>query len=336
MNPIRKIIEQAKRDPKRIALPEGEDERVLRASEILVREGIAYPVLIGDEEKLGKLAQEIGCSLEGVEIVNPRRFPDMKGYISEYLRVRPDASEAVARRLMRRSLYFAAMMVRVGDCDGMIGGVASITAAVIRAAHLVIGLREGFTIPSSFFIMYVDGCPYGEDGAFIYADAGVNVDPSPQELAEIAVASAQSARELLGWEPKVAMLSFSTRGSAAHPLADKVIEALKIAREKAPDLLIDGEFQADTAIVPEVAARKVKGESPVAGRANVLIFPDLNAGNIAYKLTQYLAGAEAYGPLFQGFSKPVNDLSRGASVQDIVGVIAVTVVQGQKSQREIG
>ena len=336
MSPIRKIIEQAKRDPKRIALPEGEDERVLRASEILVREGIAYPVLVGDEEKLGKLAQEIGCSLEGVEIVNPGKFPDMKGYISEYLRVRPDASEAVARRLMRRSLYFAAMMVRVGDCDGMIGGVASITAAVIRAAHLVIGLREGFTIPSSFFIMYVDGCPYGEDGAFIYADAGVNVDPSPQELAEIAVASAQSARELLGWEPKVAMLSFSTRGSAAHPLADKVIEALKIAKEKAPDLLIDGEFQADTAIVPEVAARKVKGESSVAGRANVLIFPDLNAGNIAYKLTQYLAGAEAYGPLFQGFSKPVNDLSRGASVQDIVGVVAVTVVQGQKSQREIG
>lgn len=336
MSPIHKIIEQAKRDPKRIALPEGEDERVLRAAEILVKEGIARPVLVGDEEKLGRLADEIGCSLEGVEIVNPAKFPEMKGYISEYLRVRPDASEAVARRLMRRSLYFAAMMVRVGDCDGMIGGVASITAAVIRAAHLVIGLREGFTIPSSFFIMYVDGCPYGEDGAFIYADAGVNVDPSPQDLAEIAVASARSAKELLGWEPRVAMLSFSTKGSAVHPLADKVIEALKIAKEKAPDLLIDGEFQADTAIVPEVAARKVKGESPVAGRANVLIFPDLNAGNIAYKLTQYLAGAEAYGPLFQGFSKPVNDLSRGASVQDIVGVVAVTVVQGQRVRRGKG
>lgn len=330
MSPILKIIEQAKKEPKRIALPEGEDERVLRASELLVKEGIAYPVLVGDERKLRKLAEETGCSLDGIEIVNPATFPDIERYISQYLEVRPDASEAVAKRLMRRALYFAAMMVRVGDCDGMIGGVASITAAVIRAAHLVIGLREGFTIPSSFFIMYVEDCPYGEDGAFIYADAGVNVDPSPQELAEIAVASAQSARELLGWEPRVAMLSFSTKGSAAHPLADKVIEALKLARERVPDLLIDGEFQADAAIDPEVAGRKLKEESPVAGKANVLIFPDLNSGNIAYKLTQYLAGAEAYGPIFQGFSRPVNDLSRGASVQDIVGVVAVTVVQGQR------
>lgn len=330
MSPIARIIEQAKRDPRRIALPEGEDERVLRAAEKLVEEGIARPVLVGDEGKLRSLAEEIGCSLEGVEIVDPSKFPRMDEYVARYVEGRPDASEKVARRLMRRPLYFAAMMVKAGDCDGMVGGVASITAAVIRAAGLVIGLREGFSIPSSFFIMHIEGCPYGENGSFIYADAGVNVDPSPQELAEIAIASAQSARELLGWEPRVAMLSFSTKGSAAHPLVDKVLEALKIAKEKAPDLMIDGEFQADAAIVPEIAKRKVKEESPVAGRANVLIFPDLNSGNIAYKLTQYLAGAEAYGPIFQGFSKPVNDLSRGASVQDIIGVVAVTVVQAQR------
>lgn len=330
MSPIARIIERAKRDPKRIALPEGEDERVLRAAERLVEEGIARPVLVGDEGRLRGLAKEIGCSLEGVEIVDPSKFPRMDEYVAKYVEGRPEASEKVARRLMRRPLYFAAMMVKAGDCDGMVGGVASITAAVIRAAGLVIGLREGFSIPSSFFIMHIEGCPYGEGGSFIYADAGVNVDPSPQELAEIAIASARSAKELLGWEPRVAMLSFSTKGSAAHPLVDKVLEAVRIAREKAPDLMIDGELQADAAIVPEIARRKVKGESPVAGRANVLIFPDLNSGNIAYKLTQYLAGAEAYGPIFQGFSKPVNDLSRGASVQDIIGVAAITVVQAQK------
>ena len=184
-------------------------------------------------------------------------------------------------------------------------------------------------MPSSFFIMVIPNSQYGENGVLIYADAGVNEEPTATQLAEIALASADSARTLLGWQPRVAMLSFSTKGSAVHALVDKVIEATKIAKERAPDLLIDGELQADTALVPEIARRKIKGESDVAGKANILIFPDLNAGNIAYKLTQYLAHAEAYGPLLQGFAKPVNDLSRGASVEDIVGVTAITVVEAQ-------
>ena len=220
-------------------------------------------------------------------------------------------------------------MVGAGDVSGMVAGCTSLTATVVKASQLMVGLGEGIFPPSSFFVMSVPDSPYGEGGDFIYADAGVNPDPTPEELAEIAVLSAQSARDMLGWEPKVAMLSFSTKGSAGHKLVDKVIEATKLAREMAPDLAIDGEFQLDSAIVPSVAERKVKEESAVAGKANILIFPDLNAGNIGYKMTQYLAKAEAYGPILQGFAKPVNDLSRGASVEDIVGVMAFTSVQAQ-------
>jgi len=239
-------------------------------------------------------------------------------------------TKGMAEKLLRRTLYYSAMMVTAGDAKGMVAGCTSLTATVVVASQLMIGLREGISSPSSFFIMSVPDCPYGENGNFIYADAGVNPDPTPQELAEIAIASAQSAIDL-GWQPRIAMLSFSTKGSANHKRVDKVIEATKIAKEMAPDLMIDGEFQLDSAIVPQVAERKVKEPSDVAGRANILIFPDLDAGNISYKITQYLAKAEAYGPLLQGFNKPVNDLSRGASVDDIVGVIAFTSVQAQKA-----
>jgi len=327
MNLIEQFKNKAREKPMRIVFPESTEERILKAAEMSLKEKIASPIILGNEEKIQDKANEIDVNLDGIEIINPTRSPKMSEYTSAYCESR-DVTEGVAKRILRRELYFGAMMVNVGDCDGMVAGSINTTATVVTAGNLV-GMKEGFTAPSSFFIMVVPDCPYGEDGVLIYADAGVNEEPTTEELAEIALASADSARTLLGWEPRVAMLSFSTKGSAAHPLLKKVIEATAIAQERAPDLLIDGELQSDTALVPEIAQRKIKGESAVAGKANILIFPDLNAGNIAYKLTQYLAGAEAYGPLLQGFAKPVNDLSRGASVEDIVGVTAITVVEAQ-------
>ncbi|MFQ6044142.1 MAG: phosphate acetyltransferase [Candidatus Poribacteria bacterium] len=327
MNLIEQFKNRAKEKPMRIVFPEGDEDRILRAAEISFKEKIAYPVILGDEDKIRGQADDIDVNLDGIEIVNPARSPKMAEYASAYCDSR-GVAEGVAKRILRRTLYFGAMMVNVGDCDGMVAGSKNTTATVVTAGNLV-GMKEGFTAPSSFFIMVIPNCPYGENGALIYADAGVNEEPTATQLAEIALASADSARTLLGWQPRVAMLSFSTKGSAAHPLVDKVIEAMKIAKERAPDLLIDGELQADTALVPEIAQKKIKGESDVAGKANILIFPDLNAGNIAYKLTQYLAGAEAYGPILQGFAKPISDLSRGASVEDIVGVTAITVVKAQ-------
>ncbi len=333
MKPIDRIKEQARKSLQRIVLAEGEEERAIRAAAICRKDGIVSPVMLGNEERIKELARLSGVDLDGIDIIDPDFSPEMEKYISLYIEARGGkrVTKEMAKRLLKRPLYFGAMMVRAGDVKGMVAGCMSLTATVIKASELIIGLKEGVSAPSSFFVMSVPDCPYGEDGNFIYADAGVNPDPTPEELAEVAVLSARNAQSLLGWEPRVAMLSFSTKGSAGHKLVDKVIEATKLAREMAPELAIDGEFQLDAAIVPGVAERKVKDESDVAGRANVLIFPDLNAGNIGYKLTQYLAKAEAYGPLFQGFAMPVNDLSRGASVEDIVGVMAFTNLQAQAS-----
>ncbi|HGJ66713.1 TPA: phosphate acetyltransferase [bacterium] len=332
MRLIDEIKEKAKKNPQNIVLAEGEDERTIRASIIALNEGIAIPVMVGDKQKIMAIADPLGISLDGIEIIDPKSSPNIDRYSEIYMESRGDRriTKGMAEKLLRRTLYYSAMMVTAGDAKGMVAGCTSLTATVVVASQLMIGLREGISSPSSFFIMSVPDCPYGENGNFIYADAGVNPDPTPQELAEIAIASAQSAIDL-GWQPRIAMLSFSTKGSANHKRVDKVIEATKIAKEMAPDLMIDGEFQLDSAIVPQVAERKVKEPSDVAGRANILIFPDLDAGNISYKITQYLAKAEAYGPLLQGFNKPVNDLSRGASVDDIVGVIAFTSVQAQKA-----
>lgn len=336
MRLIDKIKEKAKIKRTKIVLAEGEDERTVKAAQIALNEGLAELVMLGNADRIKSLAREIGFDLGKIEIIDPETAPIEK-YIKLYIESRSESgkrvTEGMAEKLIRRSLYFGAAMVSAGDVDGMVAGCSSLTATVVKASQLMIGLREGISAPSSYFIMSVPNCPYGEDGNFIYADAGVNPDPTPQELAEIAVLSAYTARDLLGWDPRVAMLSFSTKGSAAHHRIDKVIEATKLAKEMAPDISIDGEFQFDAAIIPEVAQRKVKEPSPVAGRANVLIFPDLDAGNISYKLTQYLAKAEAYGPLLQGFAKSVNDLSRGASADDIVGVIAVTSLQAQISSQ---
>ncbi len=327
------IFERAKKYSSKIILPEPEDKRILKAAVKASKLGIAKPILVGSEKTIFESAKDLGLDINAVKIVEPDE-ETLDRYAEEYLKIRgmPEKKKRVVLHIVKRSLYFGAMMVHLSEADGMVAGAVNTTANVIRAASLVIGLQEGISTPSSFFLMEIPRFEGGEDGNLLFADCAVNIDPSPDELAEIAIATARSAKWLLDWEPRVAMLSFSTKGSASHELVDKVVKATNIAKTKEPNLLIDGELQADAALIPSVAKRKVKGGSPVAGKANILIFPDLNAGNIAYKLVQRLAKANAYGPILQGFSRPVSDLSRGATVEDIVGVIGIiSVIAGSMS-----
>lgn len=330
MNFIDTIKERAKTDIKTIVLPETEDVRVLKAAEMVIKEGFANIILIGNEETTKKLANENNINIEGITIVNPVTSDKYEEYSNKFFELRQKKGVSIekARETMLNNVYFGMMMVKCGDADGLVSGAAHSTADTLRPALQILKTAEGTKLVSAFFLMVVPNCEYGENGTFIFSDAGLNANPTSEELSEIAISSAKSFEQLVQKESKVAMLSYSTYGSAKSELVDKVVEATELVKQKAPLLQVDGELQLDAAIVKEIGEKKAPS-SKVAGYANTLIFPDLNAGNIGYKLVQRLAKAEAYGPLCQGIAKPVNDLSRGCSSEDIVGVVAITAVQSQ-------
>ncbi len=330
MNFIDTIKERAKKDIKTIVLPETEDIRTLQATEKVLKEGFANIVLIGNVEKTKELANKNQISIEGAKIIDPSKSEKYDEYVNKFFELRQKKGVSIekAKETMLNNVYFGMMMVKCGDADGLVSGAAHSTADTLRPALQILKTAEGTKLVSAFFLMVVPNCEYGENGTFIFSDAGLNANPTSDELSEIAISSAKSFRQLVEKEPKVAMLSYSTYGSAKSDLIDKVVNATELVKEKEPSLQVDGELQLDAAIVKEIGEKKAPG-STVAGHANTLIFPDLNAGNIGYKLVQRLAKAEAYGPLCQGIAKPVNDLSRGCSSDDIVGVVAITSVQAQ-------
>ena len=326
---IDEIKTKAKADLKPIVLPETEDVRTYEAAEAILKEGTAKLVLIGSEEEVAK--NKGNFDISGAQIVDPAKSEKTESYIAKLveLRQKKGMTEEQARELLLTNYpYYGVMMVKMGDADGMVSGACHSTADTLRPCLQILKTKPGTKLVSAFFIMVVPDCEMGENGTFVFGDCGLNQNPSPEELAAIAISSAESFKQLVGAEPRVAMLSHSSMGSAKHDDVTKVVEAVKIAKAEAPDLMLDGELQLDAAIVPSVGASKAP-QSPVAGKANVLIFPDLDAGNIGYKLVQRLAKAEAYGPMTQGIAAPVNDLSRGCSAKDIEGVVAITAVQCQ-------
>lgn len=330
MSFIEEMKNKARTNIKTIALPEATDIRVLEAADTILKEGFANVVLLGDNDEILKIANENGFDLSLATIINPVKSDKYEEYVDVFYELRKlkGVDYNKAKEMIKDPVYFGMMMVKQGDCDGLVSGAIHSTADTLRPALQILKTAPNTKLVSAFFLMVVPDCEFGENGTFVFSDCGLNANPNAEELSEIAISSAKSFKQLAGKEAKVAMLSYSTYGSAKSESTDKVIEATNLVREKMPKLLVDGELQLDAAIVPQIAKSKAPG-SLVAGQANTLIFPNLDAGNIGYKLTQRLAKAEAYGPLCQGIAKPVNDLSRGCSSKDIVGVVAITCMQAQ-------
>ena len=329
MGVMETIKARAKADKKTIILPESMDNRTFKAAEAVLKEGLANIIIIGTPEQIA--ANKGDCDITGATIIDPNTYEKTQAYEDLFVELRKSKGlthEEARKTMLSDYAYYGCLMIKSGDADGMVSGACHSTANTLRPCLQLIKTKPGTKLVSAFFLMEVPNCEYGENGTFVFADCGLEQNPDPEKLAAIALSSAESFKMLVGAEPKVAMLSHSTKGSAKHADVDKVVEATRLAKEQAPDLMLDGEMQLDAAIVPSVGESKAPG-SPVAGHANVLVFPDLDAGNIGYKLVQRLAKADAFGPMCQGIAAPVNDLSRGCSWQDIVGVVAITAVQAQ-------
>ncbi len=332
---INRLKAKAKSNKKRIVLPEGYEERTLRAADAVLEEGFASIILIGNPEDIHSEGVRLGLkNLYKASVIDPMDHPKKEEYVNLLLSLRKSKglTEDQARILVTNPLYLSVLMIKNGDADGEVAGADNATGDVLRPAFQIVKTKPGISVVSGAFIMVLKDKQFGEDGILVFADGAVHPDPNSDELAEIAVASGYTARDIVGIEPRVALLSFSTKGSAKHEMVDKVIRATEKARQMAPDMIIDGELQVDAALVPEIG-RKKAGDSKIAGKANVLIFPNLESGNIAYKLVQRLANAEAIGPVLQGMAAPINDLSRGCSVSDIVNLVAITANQALESRK---
>ncbi|MFB6343534.1 phosphate acetyltransferase [Saccharicrinis sp. FJH62] len=329
MDIISKIVDKAKANPQRIVLPEGTEERTLKAADILLGDAIADIILIGNPDEIKSLAKQFSLNnIDKATIVDPENHEKMQEYADLLFEIRKNkgVTPEQALELTKNPLYLSCLMIKNGDADGEVAGAMNATGDVLRPAFQLVKTMPGVSVVSGAFLMFLPDKKWGDDGLLIFADGAVHPDPTAKELAEIAVTTGKTMRSIVGLEPRIAMLSFSTKGSAKHDMVTKVVEATAMAKEMAPDMMIDGELQADAAIIPAIANSKAPG-SPIEGRANVLIFPSLNVGNIAYKLVQRLANAEAVGPVLQGMAAPINDLSRGCSVDDIVKLVAITANQ---------
>ena len=332
MNLLDQIFERAKNNLQRIVLPEGTEIRTLKAADIILKEKAAKLILIGDETEIEKLAAENNLThLHEATIVNPEKDANMETYANLLFEIRKNKGMTIeeARKLAKDPLYLGCLMIKNGDADGELAGARNTTGNVLRPAFQIVKTKPGISVVSGALLMFTPTPQYGENGLLVFADCAVNPNPTASELAEIAVSTAETARNICGFEPKVAMLSFSTKGSAKHELVDKVVEATRLAKAMHPELQIEGEIQADAALVPSIGQSKAPG-SAIAGHANVLVFPDLQAGNIGYKMVERFSGAQAVGPILQGMAAPINDLSRGCSVDDIVSMVAITANQAMK------
>lgn len=328
------LRERAKAAPRHIVLPEGKDDRTLKAARWATDRGYAKITIIGNPEEIRSRASSLGFQLTDVNIIDHTKSENFEKYVNDFAELRKAKGITIdeARKAVTDPLYYANMMVRSGAADGTVAGATNTTAHTVRAALQCLGVQRGLKTVSSFFLMVMPNPAFGEGGAMLFSDCGVVIQPDSVQLAEIAMTTADSCRDFLGTEPRIAMLSFSTKGSAKHELVDKVVEAVKVFQARVPDVQIDGELQLDAALIPEVAKSKAPG-SPVAGKANVLIFPDIQAGNIGYKLAERMSGGVAIGPILQGIEYASNDLSRGCKAEDIVDTIVVTVIQAHGRER---